>query len=63
MQTMKEQAISDRLGRPVVGYIADLRAQGFSYRQIADRMAEDTGDGTTVTHETIRSWDRTRWPR
>jgi hypothetical protein len=58
MTTDRQQLASQALGRPVGGWIADLRAERVPYRQIAEDLRAATG--IRVTHETVRNWDPTR---
>jgi hypothetical protein len=58
--TDREQLASQALGRPVGGWIADLRAQRVSYRHIARDLEQATGGRIRVTHQTIVNWDPTR---
>ena len=60
METDRQKLASQELGRPVGGWIADMRAGRVSYRDIARALFDATDGQVTVTHETIRSWDPTR---
>lgn len=45
-----------QLGRPVEEFIAERKANGDSYRQIARDLADSTDGATHVTDMTVRAW-------
>lgn len=44
------------LGQPVREWIAARRAEGASWRSIADQMYEQTRGEIELTHEAVRQW-------
>jgi hypothetical protein len=59
MTTDRALLATQALGRPVGGWIADLRAARVSYRQIADDLRQATG--IQVSHQTVKNWDPTAY--
>lgn len=54
------------LGRSLSDYIAEKRAvrrPRWSYRMIAEQLAEDTDGKVVVTGETVRQWEPTNSER
>lgn len=51
-----EQLASLILGRDVRDFIAERRAEGRSWRLIAQDIADATGRRVNVTYETARQW-------
>lgn len=50
---------SIQLGRSVFDFIAEQRADGKAYRQIAVALRDATDGATDVTDQTIRAWHLT----
>lgn len=44
------------LGEPLRDVVLDLRRQGYSWGQVASKVASDTDGVVTVTRETYRLW-------
>lgn len=59
MSTDRALLASQALGRPVGGWVADLRAANWSYRAIADELNRATDGRIKVSHQTIYNWDPT----
>lgn len=57
VSTPPRQRLADLLlGRPVLDFIAERRADGTSYRRIATDLCEATSGEIDVTDVTVRSW-------
>lgn len=56
-RTPAHQRLADLiLERPVADFIAENRANGLSYRAIAEALTDATDGAVDVTHEAIRKW-------
>jgi hypothetical protein len=60
METDRQKLATQALGRPVGGWIADMRAGRVSYRDIAAALREVTEGEVRVSAQTIFNWDPTR---
>jgi len=57
--TDKQRLATILLGEPVHEWIGDRRADGHSWRDIAQMLTTATGGSVVVSHESVRQWAET----
>ena len=55
-ETTAQRLASITLGQPVHDWIAARRAEGASWRQIAEQLRQQTNGEIDLTHEACRRW-------
>lgn len=55
-ETTTQRLATHLLGQPVAGWITRCRADGYTWRRIADELADITDQQVRVSHETARQW-------
>ena len=58
MPTDRAELAGNLVGQPIGDWIAERRAAGASWRQIARDLNAATGGRIRATHETVRNWSR-----
>lgn len=55
-ETNTQRLATHLIGSSVASWIVACRADGYTWRRIADELADITDRQVTVSHETIRQW-------
>lgn len=59
-ETTAQRLATLTLGQPVHEWLAARRAEGASWRSIADQLREQTRGQIDLSHEAVRQWHESR---